>query len=135
MTLPPAYGQGGAGGAGGGGGLDWTSAEQDTGLTYLGGKTVFQKTVIRAAALAAGATSTSFAHGISTIDELISYTAVVQRSNGDYLPMPLGTPSSGFQIEVRVDGTNIVITPGTGWTATGTEILSDATITLFYTKV
>jgi hypothetical protein len=129
MTLPPVYGTGG-----GGGGISYTTSEQDTGLTYTGGETIYEITVIRATALTAGATPTNIAHGITGMVKLISATATADRSNSDFILIPLASNSASFAIEMRLTATNIIITPGTGWTNSGTEILTNTRVTVRYTK-
>jgi len=131
MTLKPAYGESGGGGSGG---VNWTTSEQDTGKTFTAGEIVYQKTILHTSNLAAGTTMTTIAHGITGMAQMLSAEITAERSNGDFLALPYLSTSAGFNIEVRYDGTNIYVTPGTGWTATGSEILNNLIITLTYTK-
>jgi hypothetical protein len=133
MTLPPAYG--GSGG-GGGGGIDYSLSEQDTGLKWHDGKIIYQKTILKAS-MNNGGTTTSVAHGITGLSELIDLFGTLQRSNGDQLKLNFSSGGANIGIQVLVQSVNIDITPGSFWNATGaggSDALSDAVITLLYTK-
>lgn len=116
--------------------LDQSLTEQETNRTYIDGKPIFQKTIQRAGNLSTGATS--IAHGITGLDRVVFMLGDVLRSNGGRFMVPFVDPTNittnNFLVGLQyLDGTNIRITLGTGWTGVG-NVLSDVNITIWYTK-
>lgn len=122
------------GGGGGGGGLDWTTSEQDTGLTWHDGETVYQKTIVQAS-LSDGPTVSTIAHSIVGMSEVVHWQGIVKRSNGQWHQLGMPALSGSFSIQVGIDTTNIEYAPGSGWNGGSGVDLSDLAITIFYTKV
>ena len=127
MTLPPAYGSGGAGGK------DYSTDEQDSGQKWHDGRTIYQKTLT--GTTGTGALDT-IPHGITDYDVLIEHKGAIVRSAGTKQYCALGStehPSViGDQILVTVDETNILFVFGASSSQWDTKAYH---ITIFYVKV
>lgn len=88
-----------------GGGVNYTTAEQDTGLTWVGGETIYQKTLV--AGTFPNANSVNVAHGITGLDKIIKFEGYGDDgTNG--IPLPY-TQQTGDNIQLSSDDTNVVI--------------------------
>lgn len=115
---------------GGGGGLNYTTAEQSTGLTWINGKTVFQKTVDFGAL--PNNTTKNVAHGIVTLDEVIEHHMwSINTSTNVRLSVPFShTTLLADNVQLTVDNTNVILITGVNL-----SIFNQSRITLYYTKV
>jgi hypothetical protein len=112
--------------------LDMSTTEQQTNRTYIDGKPIFQKTIQRAGNLGVG--GTNIAHGITGLDRVVFMLGDVLRSNGGRFMVPFVDPATQFLVGLQyVDGTNLSIKLGAGWTGVG-NVLSDLNLTIWYTK-
>jgi hypothetical protein len=91
----------------GGGGINYSTTEQDTGLTWLGGETIYQKTI---AVTCPNNTLTTTAHGITGVD-VSTIKIVLEGSGADdgttAIPLPYVNDIATFQVLVSVNATNI----------------------------
>ena len=103
----------GAGG-GGGGGIDYSETEQDTGLKWIDGKTVYQKTFKQ---LITGLPSSglyTIPHNISNMETVISIDGVINHSS--VVPYGETFPSKDNTMgRVSVKAQNIEIGATSGW--------------------
>ena len=107
---------------------DYSTTEQDSGIKWLNGETIYQKTVNFGAL--PNSASKDVAHGISDIAEVIDVRPKVQSASGDYITTPYGYPNIDGKIitSLYVSDTNVNIT-------TNTDLSSCvAYVTIFYTK-
>lgn len=123
--------------AGGSGGLDWSTTEQDTGLKWHDDRAVYVKTTL-IPSLSTGGTTTTTAHGIANLKNVVRIQGVLERSNGDFMDSNFGTGGGSVGIQVLVNASDIFINPGTFWKSTAalhpTDSLSNAAIAVYYTK-
>ena len=105
--------------------ISYSTSEQDTGLKWIDGKTIWQKTIN--CGTLPNKSTTSIAHNISNFGYLISLNGTA--SNGStYYTIPLVSSATTWLTEVTVDSTNINITTINNYSAyTGI-------ITIQYTK-
>ena len=97
------------GNEGGGGGINYTTAEQDTGLKWIDGKTIYQKTVDVGSMPDTTPTTKFVAHGVTGID--IGYITIVpggsfMEASGIVRGLPWTDEAAGRNIEVDVDVTD-----------------------------
>ena len=96
--------------AGGAGGIDYSTTEQDTGLKWIDGKTVYQKTV--SIGTLPNTNQANVPHLISNIDSIIMCTGFATNGTST-LPLPYATNSDGANIGINCpDKTNITIFDG-----------------------
>ena len=121
-------GETGPRGPAGAGMLNYTTSEQSTGIKWIDGRTIYQKT-INCGALP-NATTKTVAHGITGINHIIDLKAVAWTSTGTTINLPY-TNQYGAQYQVTwyVDKTNINI--GAGDNKSG---YANCYVTLYYTK-
>lgn len=100
---------------GGVGGIDFSTSEQDTGLKWIGGETIYQKTIVIAAG--PNATNQSYAHGVTGI--VLSSIKLVQNgsalSDSVTVPLPYVDPVANSQVRVDFTATNIRLTANINW--------------------
>lgn len=113
---------------GGGGGLDFSLVEQDTGLKWIDGKSIFQKTVDLG--VFPNAVLKQVAHGIVTIETMVNMITMSTTVGAFDTPIPFVQTGAIDGIGISRNGANIEIQPGT----VDRTALSGFT-TLFYTKV
>lgn len=105
--------------------LDWSTTEQETGLEWLNGKPIFQKTV---AVTMPNNNTTNTAHGITGIDELVDQYGQAQVAGPFFIPLPRSGKALITYLHVSVNATNIVLRSANNYSAyTGN-------VTLLYTK-
>lgn len=108
--------------------LDYSIAEQDTGILWTDLRTIFQKTITFGTL--PNNTTKSVAHGVSGVEDWIDYKWMARRvSDGSTLPMPnVSDTALGSQCQMSVDNTNVI--------AKTTSNLSAfiGNMTLYYTK-
>lgn len=116
--------------------LDYSATEQDTGLKWIDGKTIYQKTVGTAGPLAnfPGATNLLM-NTVGTIERIISMEGAVLSTTavGDWLMIPTAAREEQDEVEVVYFAffDRIQISPGSGHF----NSLVDFYITVRYTKV
>ena len=80
-------------GGSGAGGIDYSETEQDTGLKWIDGKTIYQKTI--SLGNLPNSTVASIDHNISNLDHVIYISGFAYRtSDSDTLPLPFVNVSS-----------------------------------------
>lgn len=93
-----------------GGGVNYSTDEQDTGLTWVDGKPVYQKTI---SGTMNPTSPTTIAHGISNFDELVSMEGSIERGSGTGTWLSITStehPSvASEQILKSVNSTNIIL--------------------------
>tara|TARA_R110002094_G_scaffold220250_1_gene192783 strand:+ start:23206 stop:23571 length:366 start_codon:yes stop_codon:yes gene_type:complete len=94
---------------------------------------VYRVLVKHSGAMTASAT-TSVAHGV-TFDKLIRITMTIERDDGTTISFPWNHQNSGSTLHLgcTVDGTNVDIHLGAGWTGAN-NLLTDAWIIMEYLK-
>lgn len=98
-------------------GRSYSTAEADTGKTWLNGKTIYQKVVYRSALPNVG--TGSYAHGITTIDFLVDLRGIADPGSGNQIPFPRATGTTNY-IDLYANTTNFTIGTGTNlstWSA------------------
>lgn len=112
--------------------LNFSTSEQATNRTWIGGKTIYQKTVDCGAL--PNAAVKDVLHGIVTLERVISFVGVSRNpTTGQQLNLPhLAIASSSFYVAMLINtgGTQIRLQTGTNYTA-----FTQTYVTLFYTKV
>lgn len=81
---------------------NYSTSEQDSGLRWTDGSIIYQKTVSLGAL--PNATSTTDAHGISNLDQIIKIEGMADDGT-DQIPLPYYHATDG--VDVAVDDTNI----------------------------
>jgi hypothetical protein len=110
------------------GGINYTLTEQDTGLTWIDGKPIFQKTVDLGQF--PNAVVKSVAHGITTIETLVDMKTIATTAGDFDTPVHFVQTGGLDGISISRNGANIDIQPGT----VDRNSLSGFS-TLLYTKV
>lgn len=85
---------------------NYSLTEQDTGMKWLDGSTVYEKTV----AIPAGPNNNTVntAHGITGIAELVSFTGQIKNSSPLWITLPHDSGNAaGGGVGVNVDSTNV----------------------------
>ena len=117
-----------AGGGGGVGGIDYSTSEQDTGLKWIGGETVYQKTIDFGGLPDTG--SKDVAHGIVGLDVVIDFWGVCKETGfPSWILTNRAHHTDNFAIELGIIGPNINVLTSidqTVWTITW--------VTIIYTK-
>lgn len=108
------------------GGRDYSTTEQDTGLTWVDDTTLIYQKTIDLGTLPNGANHT-VAHGISNFDRLV-HSRGFAKNISQQIPLPYGGDGIS-ELGVFVDNTNVILVIGTGNFSTYTGY-----ITLWYTK-
>lgn len=88
-------------GGGSGSGIDYSTAEQDTGLKWVDGKSIYQKTFYIASLSASGGDTVNLSNSNVNVDKFISYEWNGTRSDGvqtmnDNMILDWGQGSSAF---------------------------------------
>ena len=107
------------------GGIDYGETEQDTGLKWIDGSAIYQKTIDFGAL--PNTTIKREAHGISNLNTVINLIGMAKGSTSQ-LPIMLTNDTTAGQITVLVDNTNIEVWAGSDRSS------YNAYITLQYTK-
>lgn len=107
--------------------LNYTTTEQDTGRTWIDGKTIYQKTIV----IAAGPNNSTVnvAHGITGLDTVVDYEMML-RSGNNRIFVPDVEATAVIQLHHLFDNTNIVLVSGTG----GDWHTYSGHCTMYYTK-
>lgn len=107
--------------------LDYKTTEQDTGIKWVDGSAVFQKTI----AISAGPNNSvvNVAHGISGLSEVIDYKMMLHHS-GTHIFVPDVEATAAIQLHHAFDATNIILVSGTG----GDYSAYSGHCTMYYTK-
>lgn len=115
------------GGGGGGGGVSYSTEEQDTGLTWIDGSPIYQKTFDCGAAPSNNLLEV--AHGITGIDFVVDMRGTAIDTVAGFDPVPLVQGNGTYQMALTVDNTNIKIV-----TAYHLSSITNIYVTLKYTK-
>ena len=108
-----------------GGGIDYSMTEQDTGLKWVDGKNIYQKTIY---VTTAGGVS-NINHDIVDIDKCISITGTCLYQGTTQLILPYVSISSDYNICLgNVTSTTFMIQTG------GSISVTDIYVTIQYTK-
>lgn len=114
--------------SGGSSGVNYSSDEVDTGLKWIDGSSIYQKTIHDAGGSSG---SVSIAHSISNLDKVINcYGSCVDSNDNSIFALPKLEPS-GHDVYVNyITSTNIVLYIGTAYSTR----ITDIDITILYTK-
>lgn len=116
-------------GGGGGGGISYSTSEQDTGLTWINGETVYQKSFEIQITTASVSSPLIIESDASYIDALIEYSAVAKNASG-YIA-GTGMSASGWGFAIYRNPSNQLILYGNASEIVG----GTAYVTIKYTKV
>lgn len=111
---------------GGVGGINYSTDEQDTGLKWIDGSAIYQKT-INFGALPSSSTTKSVEHGISNMAYIVNIFGVTTDGTNMF-PIMLTDDSSTGIVRLLMNKTNLQV-----WTGTDRSSYS-AYITIQYTK-
>lgn len=111
---------------GGGVTMDYSTAEQATGYTWIDGNMIYKKTVNFGAL--PNSTAKTVAHSITSLGKIIELEGYGRKTNGATYPLPYASAGSG-SMELYADNTNIEIT-----TTNDRTDISECYVTLYYTK-
>jgi len=107
--------------------LNYSATEQDTGIKWIDGKTVYQKTIDTG--LLPNATTKTVSHGISDMDTLCDMSGVARNSaGGTYLVLPF-YHSAVNGVQLNLSGINISISSSFNWSAYSSYV------TIIYTRI
>ena len=112
------------------GGIDYSTEEQDTGLKWIDGSPIYQKTI------ECGAPPNNnikqIAHGITGLNFVVEMFGTGVDSITGWLPIPLVQATSGttYQIKIVATASNIEISTGTNLSS-----VTNIYVTLRYTKI
>ncbi len=115
----------------GGGSLpNYSTTEQDTGIRWIDGKTIYQKTIYFAGGTSGG--QYNIPHGVSNLDKVIYLEGFYTDSSGDNPHMLLPRiATDGYHIGINsITNTYIIMTFNTVWG----DRLTDIYVTIKYTK-
>ena len=116
------------GGGGSGGGVSYSTEEQDTGLTWIDGSKVYQKTF--ACGPAPSNKHLEVPHGIEDLALVVYMGGTSIDTVTGFNPVPLvQTANTQYQMKLAVDATNIVID-----TYQVLVTITDIFVTIRYTK-
>jgi hypothetical protein len=99
---------------GGGGGVSYSTNEQDTGLTWIDGKVIYQKTIDFGVLPDNG--YKELAHNIVGLDQYIDIRGVIKSGSYFYTIPPASLVLSN-QIDLYLDGWGIYVMTNTAWNA------------------
>jgi hypothetical protein len=97
----------------GGSGINFTTAEQWTGLFWVDGKNVYQKTVNVGAI--PNNTSKLTAHGIVNLSAIISLSGYAGTASA-FVPLPYPATVASSSIAISSDTVNVIVLTGSTWT-------------------
>lgn len=107
--------------------VNYSASEQETGIKWIDGKTVYSKTINFGAL--PNSTTKNVAHGISNLGLVVDFSGVAFAVNGNQIaPLPYAGASE-WTTEINITDTNISIK-----TQRDLSGLNDSYITLMYTK-
>lgn len=109
----------------GGSNINYSTEEQDTGLKWIDGKKIYQKTV--SCGELPNKTNKSIAHGIINMDVVVDLKGMAKNGSGLYVTVPLVNKDPGVRLDA--DATNIYLQSSDDWSN-----YSNAYITIQYTK-
>ena len=99
-----------------GGGIDYSLSEQDTGLKWIDGSTIYEKTIETGGL--PNYSDKAVAHGISNLKRIISVIGNAKNTvNNYYIPLPYVQNDVSYQAAIYIDNTNIHLTTGRNMTA------------------
>lgn len=108
-------------------GGDYTTSEVDTGFTWVGGQTIYKKSV--SIGTLPNATTKDVEHGVTGIVYVIGVSGAAASAVSSFLPLPYTHITLNLNIIVAVTATNISITTGIDRTS-----YTKAYVTIYYTK-
>lgn len=121
------------------GGVNYSTTEQDTGLKWIDGKTIYQKTVVKSDSITSGVDN-AVLHGIDNIDEVIDYDAVMIETSGysTKTTVPVASVTSAIDVNATyaafvnfVGKTDFLYTMGN----VIVNQVSKIVVTIYYTKI
>lgn len=110
--------------------IDFSTTEQDTGATWVDGKTIYKKT-ISMGTLPNNATKT-IAHGITNLNYVVSFDATAKSpSDSQYVTLPyvIGSGNKDYEMDIVILDANIRIR-----TAQDNSKYTTSYLTVYYTK-
>lgn len=113
------------GGGSGGGGIDYSETEQDTGLKWIDGKTIYQKTISYTASTSTGEQEIEAVTGMATLLEVIG----VGVAGTQVIPIPYYGGTNDYYL-LWAKGNKMYQSRGSGNGFSGTPMY----ITIRYTK-
>ena len=112
------------------GGINYSTEEQDTGLKWIDGKTIYQKTF--GASGGSYTSPISIAHGISNIDTIVSKSGSLYYGS-TYHAISIDHAESGNSVAHSIiNADNIVLNYGSDYS--GVNAISKYDVTICYTK-
>lgn len=110
------------------GAIDYSTAETDTGGTWIDGKIIYKKTINFGAFPAS--TTKAVSHGISNLDYVVKIEGTAKSSSGSYYPLPLMYRGNeyAYNTEIHIDSTNVEMYNGQD------RSMYTAYVTIYYTK-
>jgi len=127
---PPGTG-GGGGSSPGTGGIDYSTTEQDTGLKWVDGSAVYQKTI--AVSANTGSLPAYFPHGITGLASIISITGSLLLAVGSaWISLPHADIGAMFFLTPSVDGASLALSGAVSGLGGSTSFTGN--VTLQYTK-
>jgi hypothetical protein len=106
----------------------YSTAEQDTGSTWVDGKTIYKKTLSwNNTAIANG---TTWSHNIANINEVVKVEAHLNAAD-TYIGFPSTTNNSANDLGLRVSKTQIIFFGNDSWSANTNRTIY---VTVYYTK-
>lgn len=110
------------------GGVNYSTEEQDTGLKWIDGNTIYQITVDTGAL--PNSSTKNVAHGITDLNYVIDCKGFAKNPlSGDNLPLPYIATSAVGQLGLSVTSSNVQLFTGSNLSA-----YTASWITLLYTK-
>lgn len=106
----------------------YSTTEQDTGSTWVDGKTIYKKTLSwNNTAIANG---TTWSHNIASINEVVKVEAHLN-ADGTYIGFPSTTNNTANDLGLRVSKTQIIFFGNDSWGANTNRTIY---VTIYYTK-
>lgn len=107
---------------------NYSTTEQDTGFTWIDGKTIYKKTINFGAL--PNSTAKNVAHGISNLGMFVKVDALAVHPNSTTLLLPYATPVdyAAYNVACSVNSTEITITTNAN------RVDFTGYVTLYYTK-
>lgn len=108
----------------------YSTTARDTGRKWHDGKAIWRKVILAAGAQAPG--TKTYAHGIASIDNVVSLTGFLTRDDAGVSRTPINYPQTGALLWALADNTNITVIIDAAYTGAGST-LSDLEVVIEYT--
>ena len=127
---------------GGGASQTYSTTEYDTGKVWIDGKTIYGKVINDTGSGTYSTGTNSIAHGLTftagsgNVETIVDLEGFVKRdSANENIPINYGSVSgASWSVSTVIGDTNIKLAVGTNWNGASTTSLSDAIISIEYTK-